>query len=203
MTLFASHPLYFYVLLFKHCDQTVGTQFSKLWDGPKDDKKSVKLKVEFTYPATSSASSAAAGSGMNSEPSSASRRAPTVSENVEAVRSRLTNDTPFTRAGDDATASATSPEAIFGELQGLRKKYDAVVEYTVHLTAERDAIVAQLETSQRELTKEKAKKRGDSMGGGGGASAGKGDKNGEKKVVEKVSCVVFNLVYIVFCFLCM
>lgn len=153
-------------------------QFSKLWDGPKDDKKSVKLKVEFTYPTTSSSAAAA-----SSNEAANTRRAPTVSENVEAVRSRLTNDTPTSRGEDPV--SATSPEAIFGELQGLRKKYDAVVEYTVHLTAERDAIVSQLETSQRELTKEKAKKRGDSVGGASGS--GKGDKSGDKKVVEKVS----------------
>jgi hypothetical protein len=30
-----------------------------------------------------------------------------------------------------------SSSDIYGDLQNLRKKYDAVVEYTVHLTAER------------------------------------------------------------------
>jgi hypothetical protein len=41
---------------------------------------------------------------------------------------------------DDIT-SQINPESIFGELQNLRKKYDAVVEYTVNLTAERDLMV--------------------------------------------------------------
>ena len=47
-----------------------------------------------------------------------------------------------------------SPESLFAELQNLRKKYDAVVEYTVHLTAERDTIVQRLEETEKELTRE-------------------------------------------------
>lgn len=163
-------------------------QFSKLWDGPKDDRKSVKLKVEFTYPDASA--------GPFSDPNaSAARRAPTsVSENVENVRSRLSaggdgaSSTPSRNNADEGIAlGATNPDAIFGELQGLRKKYDAVVEYTVHLTAERDAIVSQLEASQRELTKEKNRKKGDTAAAAG---SGKNDKTVDKKAVEKVS--VFN-----------
>lgn len=162
-------------------------QFSKLWDGPKDDRKSVKLKVEFTYPDTSA--------GPFSDPSSASstRRAPaSVSENVENVRSRLSAGgegsaaTPGRNADEGIALGATNPDAIFGELQGLRKKYDAVVEYTVHLTAERDSIVSQLESSQRELTKEKNRKKGDSAAAAGN---GKNDKTTDKKAVEKVQFV--------------
>jgi len=76
-----------------------------------------------------------------------------------------------------------NPDSIFSELQALRKKYDAVVEYTVHLTAERDAIVAQLESAQRELNREKTKKKTD---GSPAAATGK-DKGSDKKGTEKVS----------------
>jgi len=145
-------------------------EFAKLWDGPKDDRKSVKLKVEFAYGADTFREGEARRGAKAPKPFS------TVSENVESVRSRLG---ATESARDDSGVS--TPEAIFAELQSLRKKYDAVVEYTVHLTGERDAIVSQLESAQRELAKEKAKKRGDSS-----SSNGKGDKNADKKIVEKV-----------------
>lgn len=178
-------------------------EFSKLWDGPKDDRKSVKLKVEFTYPDSP---------GPFSDPGSAStaRRAPsTVSENVENVRSRLsagagenTTTTPGRTAASDegiAHSGSANPDAIFGELQGLRKKYDAVVEYTVHLTAERDAIVSQLEAAQRELTKEKNRKKGDT--GAAVAGSGKSDKAADKKVVEKGFSLFVVLIAALICFL--
>jgi hypothetical protein len=142
--------------------------------------------VEFTYSDVTK-SNTEANSGAASRTARAAQ--PTVSENVESVRSRLTaaNDASSRAADDGASGSgisATSPDAIFSELQTLRKKYDAVVEYTVHLTAERDAIVTQLDTAQRELTKEKSKKRNDSTGGVG--AGGKNDKGADKKIVEKV-----------------
>jgi hypothetical protein len=116
-------------------------QFTKIWEGPKDDRKNIKLKVEFKYPEIVQA-----------------RAAP---ESVEGVRSRLVRNEGSTNSSNKnvSMVSTNSPEVIFTELQNLRKKYDAVVEYTVHLTAERDAIVSQLETSQRELVKEKSKKK--------------------------------------------
>ncbi len=74
------------------------------------------------------------------------------------------------------------------ELQNLRKKYDGVVEYTVHITAERDNLLQQLEVAQKELNKEKAKRKD------GGSSTKLGDKI-DKKQVEKVSiqnCIVLD-----------
>ena len=79
---------------------------------------------------------------------------------------------------------AANPESIFSELQALRKKYDAVVEYTVHLTAERDAIVSQLESAQRELNREKSKKKTD---GSAAAAVSGRDKSSDKKGADKVS----------------
>lgn len=153
----------------------------------------MKMKVEFTYPdVTKSNTEANRGNAAGRSP------LPTVSENVETVRSRLSAASDQAAAAVSASSredgvSATSPDAMFAELQTLRKKYDAVVEYTVHLTAERDAIVSQLETANRELTKEKTKKRGDSIGSAG--SGGKNDKGSDKKVVEKVHIRIFFSVY--------
>mmetsp|Transcript_17664 Transcript_17664/g.35749 ORF Transcript_17664/g.35749 Transcript_17664/m.35749 type:complete len:307 (+) Transcript_17664:55-975(+) len=176
-------------------------EFSKLWEGPKDDRKSMKLKVEFTYNDVTKSNTEA-----NRGTSAQRTQLPSVSENVEIVRNRLSaaSDQASSSAsareeGGGNGVSATSPDAIFAELQTLRKKYDAVVEYTVHLTAERDAIVSQLETANRELTKEKTKKRGDSIGGAG--SGGKNDKGSDKKVVEKGFSLFVVLIVALLCFL--
>lgn len=144
-----------------------GDELSKLWDGPKNDNRSVKLKVEFALP------------DRTPKADSASRRpAATVSENVENVRSKLSIHEP----SDNYSSVIANPESIFSELQALRKKYDAVVEYTVHLTAERDAIVSQLESAQRELNREKSKKKSD---GSAAAAVSGRDKISDKKGAEK------------------
>lgn len=79
----------------------------------------MKLRVEFVYP-----------------------------EPTRSPSPRKTNVSDSSRS-DIASAGNSSSEAIFSELQTLRKKYDAVVEYTVQLTAERDTIVSQLEDAKR------------------------------------------------------
>jgi hypothetical protein len=133
-----------------------------LWDNNKDDKKNIRLKVEFKYQKNV----------KNPVPAKSSA---TISENAEKFRERLVRE-----ATEDNAPTPSSPEVMLTELQNLRKKYDAVVEYTVHLTAERDSIVTQLEDLQRELNKERSKRKD---GAGGGTRS---DKI-EKKVVEKVS----------------
>ncbi len=136
----------------------------------------MKLKVNFTYDETSKeAGSHSGGSGEGS------------SANAEALRSKLlrdpSNSTALTNEGgepgeDDAVHEPGSKEALAAELTGLRKRYDAVVVYTVHLTAERDAIIAQLETAQKDLVKEKAKAKK-------GADSSQKDRNGLDKVPQK------------------
>jgi hypothetical protein len=46
-------------------------------------------------------------------------------------------------------SSGGNYEDVFSELMTLRKKYDAIVEYTVHVTAERDTCVAELEAVKK------------------------------------------------------
>eukprot|EP01031_Cornospumella_fuschlensis_P027455 gene27455-33158_t len=126
-------------------------ELNKVWDGPRDDRRSVKLKVEFRY---------------SEHLSAPSPRSPVNSTGSDTLRSTLSREDNL----------ANTPEVMLAELQNMRKKYDAVVEYTVHLTAERDAIVAQLENLQRELNKEKGKKK---------LEGSLGREKSEKKVVEK------------------
>jgi hypothetical protein len=127
-------------------------ELSKLWDGPnKDDKRNVKLKVEFIYPDQIPVAARA--------PSVASRIPSSVSEGVDNVRSRLARNT----VEADSVTTSGNPDLILMELQNLRKKYDSVVEYTVHLTAERDSIVGQLESAQKELTNRDKRKKIDGV----------------------------------------
>lgn len=120
-----------------------------------------------------------------------------LAQNVEIVRNKLARINASISDTSSAAAGGDSQESTRAELEGLKKKYDAVVEYTVHLTAERDTIVAQLEEAQRELSREiAAKKR---LGNGaerdglaGGKTGVKGEK-GDKKVIQKVSSIQFFL----------
>lgn len=126
-------------------------ELSKLWDGPnKDDKRNIKLKVEFIYPDHTPT--------VSRGPTVSNNIPTSVSENVDSVRNRLTRNA----AEADSVTTSGNPDLILVELQNLRKKYDAVVEYTVHLTAERDSIVGQLEAAQKELTnRDKQRKKVD------------------------------------------
>lgn len=152
-------------------------ELSKLWDGPKDEKKNIKLKVDFKFP-------------ENLQPSPYLQPPTTANtENLDVMRNKI-NPKP----SDHNVPAGSSPEVIFSELQNLRKKYDAVVEYTVHLTSERDSIVNQLEVVQRELNKEKSKKRDGSSG------TGKNDKN-EKRVVEKGFSLFVVILTAIICFI--
>lgn len=71
----------------------------------------------------------------------------------EDVRSKLS------KGGSASSLNGASNETLLAELNALKKKYDAVVEYTVHLTAERDTILAQLEEMQKAYNREKQPKK--------------------------------------------
>mmetsp|Transcript_35555 Transcript_35555/g.36236 ORF Transcript_35555/g.36236 Transcript_35555/m.36236 type:complete len:296 (+) Transcript_35555:174-1061(+) len=154
-------------------------EYTKIWDGGKDDRKNQKLKVELIVPPNQ-------GDGSTSNGASNS-----VSEAMENVRKRLPKV--------DSTASASKlsqnapPEAIFSELQNLRKKYDAVVEYTVHLTAERDFHFSQLEELKRELTREKTRKKGTETTKGGKLNEKSVDKKGTQQGFSLFVLILFAL----------
>jgi hypothetical protein len=114
-----------------------------------EDKKNQKLKVAFIYPEYFAQA--------NEQPGINNKVPTSVSENVENVRNKL-----LQAVVEPEGLGINNPEKLLAELYALRKKYDSVVEYTVHLTAERDTIIQQLELAQRELAKEKgAKKKAD------------------------------------------
>jgi len=118
-------------------------EYTRVWDSSsKDEKKNFKLKVEFQY-----------NDDRNNEvnPSPQTNK---INENAENLRSKLLRSNNNTTIDSNDNVSA-----LKNEYEALKKKYDAIVEYTVHLTAERDTIVAQLEETQRDLSRELTKKR--------------------------------------------
>lgn len=130
----------------------------------------LKLKVRFQYPSNTSSAEASATTSKAG-----------LSENVEILRNRLARNASSQPPA--VVDGESSPEEVFKELVSLRTKYSTVVEYTVQLTAERDAIVAQLEDLQREYSKEVGSK----LSEGSGKTGRDKDKDiSERRVVQQV-----------------
>ena len=65
----------------------------------------------------------------------------------------------LSKGGSASSLNGASNDTLLAELNSLKKKYDAVVEYTVHLTAERDTILSQLEEMQKSYNRDKQPKK--------------------------------------------
>ena len=76
-----------------------------------------------------------------------------------------------------------SSETLMADLMNLRSKYNAVIEYTVNLTAERDSIVQLLEETDKELAREMSRRKLNSTDQ---SKSKKSDRVGEKKMGSKV-----------------
>ena len=84
------------------------------------------------------------------------------------------------------------PDQLYAELQSLRKKYDDVIAYTVHLTAERDTLITQNEETRRELAREAQRRRKEDPGS-------RGDKTEKLADNKKVVQQGFTLFSVVLC----
>lgn len=83
-------------------------------------------------------------------------------------------------------APSGSPEAIFGELSALRKKYDDLVTYTVVLTGERDYLNSELTTVKAKLAEAQSSK----------TRSDKDASNKESSDVAKPESSGFNIVVV-------
>jgi regulator of replication initiation timing len=75
-------------------------------------------------------------------------------------------------------------ENVLPEFQILRKKYDQLVEYTVCVTAERDAIKERLDETEREHSNETIRRK--QTHGNESPKIKKADKISERKLMPKV-----------------
>ena len=132
----------------------------------------MKLKIEFIYPENLAEISSSSKDQNTSVPA-----------NLNALRNKMPSSDPST----NNFSANTSPDTIFSELQSLRKKYDDVIAYTVHLTAERDSLIAQYDESRRELNREISRRKASET-----SKTQKPEKVGEsKKVVQQVNLFLF------------
>ena len=113
---------------------------------------STKMKVEFIYPQMSSIDTYAA--------TSSTRGSVPAIESIESMPPPVANTTTSTERSQlpgfplDNNNTTSSLDGIVAELQSLRRKYDDVIAYTSHLTAERDWLISQNEETRRELARE-------------------------------------------------
>ena len=148
-------------------------QFNQLWAaGSKDDKKNLKLKVEFLYPEIVGSTS----------PKSHVEPLRSASENVDTIRNRIAKES-ITNVQVEHNAEIP-PENMLSELKSLRNKYDGVVAYTVRLTAERDVMVQKLEGTEKEIAN--LRKKSNNSDGSSVGEASKADRIMEKQTNMKV-----------------
>ena len=177
-------------------------QYAKIWDGPGDSKKNIKLKVQFLYPSELSdlAPPTAPATGGEATGGEAVRKTLASVPEVQYFSSTREDNgivpVSATSGTNNSSSSGTSGNASTdADFQALRKKYDAVVEYTVRLTVERDNIISQLDIAQRELVKEKAKKK--SAGLDGSSDAAATVMKPEKKTGDKVKQYKYFHLYLI------
>jgi hypothetical protein len=133
------------------------------------------LRVEFIYP-----------DEVNGEVKGGSRSS--VSSSSQAYFADITNPvrntiSPTSYSQSEASQADRPPEQLFSELQNLKNKYDEVIAYTVHLTAERDTLCAKNDEIDRELRREIARKKD-------APRTGKQERAETKKVVQQVTFYV-------------
>ena len=159
----------------------------------KQDKLKKMLNVVFEYPAFSSS---AGGASSGDESKAAAELS--VSENVALLRNKLAHETSSSSGGgggngnNGTTAASAAPgsplagdmmskEKILEDLGNLKKKFDAMIQYTVSLTTERDTLKEGLEEALRERARDAArlsKKPQRDGEGAGAAGAGAGAEGG-------------------------
>lgn len=131
--------------------QKAAVEFNKIWDTPtKEDRKNQKLKVEYIYPHSQNP--------LPTVPEGIELESPVQIEKTSQSASNFAYD--LDRAPPSSyDGAAGSSDALLAELQSLRKKYDAIVEYTVHLTAERDYHFTQAEEKRKAEGRDKSQKK--------------------------------------------
>ena len=143
----------------------------------KQELMKLMLSVEFVYPA-----GRVGGPGAGARSTSGLHAAPevSISENVDILRNRLANESILLSdvgLGPGGMHGMMTKEMILDDLDKLKQKLDAMINYTVKLTAERDSLMLALEAAQKERGRErKAKTEG-----------GEGEQRATKKKSEQVS----------------
>ena len=137
----------------------------------------MKLRVDFTYPKLQQSSpnhGVESKSDIKNDGRSPSSKG---SKGDKELKSIIKG-----KNGDGSYEEGNS-ETLMADLVNLRSKYNAVIEYTVNLTAERDSIVHLLEETDKELAREASRRK---LNPSDQTKLKKSDRLGEKKMASKV-----------------
>jgi len=132
------------------------------------------------------------GGGVGGVPTSEE----SISARVDTIRDKLAAKARWaTQEGAAGTSSGTGEDggpvndrAVFQELQALRKRFDAILEYTCHLTQERDVMASQIKELKRQQVRRATNT--DEPGGGEGGE-------GELPLTDKGPTSGFSLFFLV------
>jgi hypothetical protein len=129
-------------------------QYMRVWDGAsKDERKNFKLKVEYNFPDLGSPQKNKKGSeSVGNEKENVSRDSD-IKHNIRKLEKKRVEE-------DD---EEENPETATSDFINLKTKYSTLVEYTVCLVAERDTIARKLEESDRDLARENARRKENSV----------------------------------------
>jgi hypothetical protein len=124
-------------------------QYSRIWES-KENRSNLRLKVKFTNILSTNLNN------ENDKGITKLQNTPRQNNVNNKQQTPSNNENNFSSDNNENNSSGDNNENIIEELLTLQRKFDQVVEYTVHLTAERDSIVSQLEDCKRESSMKKS-----------------------------------------------
>ena len=112
-------------------DSEGAKRWTEVWDScDKENRQQKKFTVNYTYSAEKSSSESLGGTGIAE--ASGSRGASASYQNEYSYNAPQVQEYP------------SRMEDILSELQGMRQKYDKIIEMTLHLTSEKDQMADKL-----------------------------------------------------------
>lgn len=169
-----------------------GNEYQRIWNtGSKDDRTNIKLRVEFIYPkdhnvaAVKNGHDAIRSNGNNNSNNNNYNNSTLKAADETSVSSSIFDE--HVNNSNNIPSDSTNTDNVYNDLQTLRKKFDAVVEYTVHLTADRDNVVAQLEKVKQELASRKNDSKQQQSRDNASSSSNKKNTNGINTATSSTS----------------
>ena len=127
----------------------------RVWDGAsKDERKNFKLKVEYNYPELGSPHKNKKSTENTGDERDNITKENDIKSNIRKIEKKRVEE-----------EEESNPENATSDYLNLKTKYSTLVEYTVCLVAERDTIARRLEESDRDLARENARKKDNSVAG--------------------------------------
>jgi hypothetical protein len=147
--------------------------FTKLWSPaltPPGGLNLLKLKVHFKFPGeegvvTDGAGAAAGVAGRPTSAESFSAKVDNIRDKIAAKAKWSSGDALGATGDRAANETPLGDENTYAKLQALTKKFDTILEYTCHLTQERDVMALKIKDLKRQQARDVASKDEDAVPG--------------------------------------